>query len=169
MFVLTALIYTSSDWLCAFTFVFFRALWWSRNGDRVKHAAVFPSVIRIADTLHLITAGLLGEVHTVIHVITTVQPSILMQMTVVNLPHGGSRCVSMRNPGRCWGWRWWQVCSDGLNTSCSAHMESRPPHNPSPCRRPTLHGRHCGSHGSRVTVFHLSRPTTSASVCSSIT
>ena len=43
------------------TSVFFKALWRSQNGDRVKHAAVFSSVIRIADTLHLITASLWGE------------------------------------------------------------------------------------------------------------
>lgn len=44
--------------LSVVTSVFLWALWWGGDGDRVKHATVLPSVVWIADTLHLVTASL---------------------------------------------------------------------------------------------------------------
>lgn len=44
-----------------FTFVFLRSLWWGGNGDGVKDTTVFPSIVWITDTLHLVTARLSTE------------------------------------------------------------------------------------------------------------
>lgn len=40
------------------TSVFFRPLVRGGDGDGVEHAAVLPGVVGVADTLHLVTAGL---------------------------------------------------------------------------------------------------------------
>lgn len=127
------------------TSVFLGALVRSGDGNGVEHAAVLPSVVGVADALHLVTACLRTRRDVVwLFCCLRVRRRAASDVSQTEVePRGASRSWRTTTRGRSSGWRCWRGGSGAPDTSCWGRRESRLPRSPDPCRRPARRGPPC--------------------------
>lgn len=127
------------------TSVFLRALVRGGDGDGVEYAAVLPSVVGVADTLDLVTAGLRAG-QDAVGLLSCLswrgEGSERCGETKI-WPRGGSRSWRSTSRDRSSGWRCWRGGSGAPDTSCLDRTESRLQRSPGPSRRPARRGPPC--------------------------